>query len=121
MFFGGVPMKMDKGLIGGSTILLVLSLLEVTDRYGYEMIKELDLRSDKTFQFKEGTLYPVLHKLENNGYVKSYIVKADTGKKRKYYQITRSGKKQLVEEKKKWEVFSTSVNKVIAGDLHAHA
>lgn len=114
-------MKIDKGLMGGSTILLLLSLLEEGDRYGYEIIKELELRSDKTFQFKEGTLYPVLHKLENKGYVKSYKAKGDTGKERKYYQITKKGKKQLVEEKKKWEVFSTSVNKIIGGELNVFA
>ena len=114
-------MKIDKGLIGGSTILLLLSLLEEADRYGYEIIKELELRSDKTFQFKEGTLYPVLHKLENKGYLKSYKAKGDTGKERKYYQITKKGKNQLVEEKQKWEVFSTSVNKIIGGELNAFA
>ena len=112
-------MKIDKGLIGGSTILLILTLLKEKDRYGYEMIKELDFRSDSTFQFKEGTLYPVLHKLENNGYVKSYSAKGDTGRERKYYQITAKGKKQLVEEKSNWEKFSLSVNKVIGGNIHA--
>ena len=114
-------MKIDKGLIGGSTILLLLSLLEEADRYGYEIIRELEIRSDKTFQFKEGSLYPVLHKLENSGYVKSYMAKGDTGKERRYYQITKEGKKQLVEEKKKWEVFSMSVNKVIGGESNAFA
>lgn len=114
-------MDFDKGLIGGSTILLLLSLLEETDRYGYEIIKELELRSDKTFQFKEGTLYPVLHKLENNGYVESYMAKGDTGKERRYYKITKKGKKQLVEEKEKWESFSKSVNKIIGGGVHAFA
>lgn len=114
-------MNIDKGLIGGSTILLVLCLIEEADKYGYEIIKELELRSDKTFQFKEGTLYPVLHKLENNGYVKSYMAKGDTGKERRYYQITKTGKKQLLEEKKKWEVFTVSVNKVIGGEAHAFA
>lgn len=114
-------MKIDKGLIGGSTILLLLSLLEESDKYGYEIIKELELRSDKTFQFKEGTLYPVLHKLENSGYLKSYLSKGDSGKERRYYQITKSGKKQLVEEKEKWKAFSISVNKVIGGEVHAFA
>lgn len=114
-------MKFDKGLMGGSTILLLLSLLDETDRYGYEIIKELELRSDKAFQFREGTLYPVLHKLENSGYVKSYVSKGDSGKERKYYQITKTGKKQLVEEKKKWDMFSISVNKVIGGESHAFA
>lgn len=114
-------MEIDKGLIGGSTILLLLSLIEETDRYGYEIIKELELRSDKAFQFKEGTLYPVLHKLENGGYLKSYMAKGDAGKERRYYSITKNGKKQLVEEKKKWDMFSISVNKVIGGELHAFA
>jgi DNA-binding PadR family transcriptional regulator len=114
-------MKIDKGLIGGSTILLLLSLLEETDRYGYEIIKELESRSDNAFQFKEGTLYPVLHKLENSGYVESYMAKGDTGKERRYYRITKNGKKQFIEEKKKWEMFSISVNKVIGGELHAFA
>lgn len=112
-------MKIDKGLIGGSTNLLLLSLLDEADRYGYEIIKELELRSDKAFQFKEGTLYPVLHKLENSGFVKSYMAKGDTGKERRYYQITKKGKKQLVEEREKWKVFSTSVSKVIGGEIHA--
>lgn len=114
-------MEFDKGLIGGSTILLLLSLLDETDRYGYEIIKELELRSDKAFQFREGTLYPVLHKLENSGYVKSYMSKGDTGKERRYYQITKSGRQQLIEEKKKWDMFSISVNKVIGGGSHAFA
>lgn len=114
-------MEIDKGLIGGSTILLLLSLLEEADMYGYEIIKKLELKSDKTFQFKEGTLYPVLHKLENKGYVKSYISKANTGKERKYYRITNSGRKQLAEEKEKWERFSVSINKVIGGGIHAFA
>ncbi len=114
-------MKIDKGFIGGSTNLLVLSLLSEKDRYGYDIIKELEIRSDSTFQFKEGTLYPVLHKLENKGYIKSYISKGDTNKERKYYKITENGKKQLDEEIKKWEAFSTSITKVIGGESHAIA
>lgn len=115
---GGVIVKIDKGLIGGSTVLLLLSLLQERDRYGYEIIKELEVRSDNTFQFKEGTLYPILHKLENSGYVKSYLAKGDAGRDRKYYQITGRGIKQLIEEKQQWEVFTKSVEKVILGDDH---
>lgn len=112
-------MKIDKGFIAGSTTLLLLSLLDEADKYGYEIIKELEARSDKTFQFKEGTLYPVLHKLEKEGYVKSYMAIGDTGKERRYYQITKKGQRQLAEEKKKWQIFSQSVNKVIGGEVNA--
>lgn len=116
---GGVCMKIDKGLVGGSTVLLILSLLKERDMYGYEIIKELELRSDKTFQLKEGTLYPLLHKLKNKGYLKSYLNKGDTGKQRKYYKITKKGVKQLAEEREMWKMFSVSVNKVIGGELNA--
>ena len=57
-------MKLDKGLVAGSSTLLVLSLLEHTDLYGYQMIEELARRSNDVFQMKEGTLYPILHGLE---------------------------------------------------------
>lgn len=108
-------MNYDKGLIGGSTVLLLLSLLQEQDRYGYEIIKELEIRSEKAFQFKEGTLYPVLHRLEAKGYVKSYKAKGDTGKTRKYYKITKSGIEELEVETETWKSFSESVQKVIAG------
>lgn len=110
-------MNFDKGLIGGSTILLILSLVGEKDRYGLEIINELEKRSDNTFKFKEGTLYPVLHKLENDGYLKSYKAKGDRGRARKYYEITKRGRKQLANEKEKWIKFSEGVNKVIGGEL----
>ena len=109
-------MKIDKGFLGGGTHLLLLTLLNEKDMYGYEIIGELETRSDNVFKFKEGTLYPVLHKLENEGYLNSYKAKGDTGRQRKYYQITRSGKKQLIEEKEQWKVFSKSMNKILVGD-----
>ena len=65
-------MKADKNLLSGSTTLLVLSLLAAGDKYGYEMIAELEAKSDDTFTLKEGTLYPILHGLENDGAVNSY-------------------------------------------------
>lgn len=113
-------MTINKGLLGGSTPLLLLSLLEDRDRYGYEIIKTLEDRSDNTFSFKEGTLYPVLHKLENDGHVRSYYKEKD-GRQRRYYAITDRGKKQLAEEKVQWERFSFAVKKVIGGEANALA
>ena len=77
--------------------LLLLSLLRDQDRYGYEMISELERRSDHTFQMKEGTLYPVLKKLEAGGCVTSYPAEAN-GRTRKYYRITQRGLVQLAQE-----------------------
>lgn len=109
-------MKINRGFISGATDLLLLSLISEGDMYGYEIISELEKKSDKIFQFKEGTLYPILHRLENGGYLKSYKKKGDAGRQRKYYQITRLGKEQLLEEKKEWEIFSESINTIIVGE-----
>ncbi len=76
-------MEIDKGLIGGSTVLMLLSLLENGDCYGYEIIKKIDEKSGNIFKFKEGTLYPVLHKMENQNLVNSYRKTAENGKERK--------------------------------------
>ncbi len=105
-------MKISKELIKGSTSILVLSVLKDNDLYGYKIIKELQLRSEKVFDFKEGTLYPVLHALEKEGFLESYWEEYDN-RKRKYYHITRKGKKALTEKQKEWQMFSKTVNKVL--------
>ena len=94
-------MKLDKGLIAGSSTLLVLSLLEKEDMYGYQMITELSRRSNDTFQMKEGTLYPILHA-------------APTGRVRKYYAITPRGRELLSEKKAEWAQFSHGVDQVLS-------
>ena len=94
------------------TPLLVLSLLESEDMYGYQMIVELERRSDRTFHMKEGTLYPVLKKLENAGAVTCY--ESDTaGRMRKYYRITPAGLAQLQEEKEAWRGYSHGIDAVL--------
>ena len=81
-------MTVNKGYLAGGASLLVLSLLEKEDQYGYQIIRRLEERSQKVFSLQEGTLYPVLHKLENKGYITSYEQQAPTGRMRKYYRIT---------------------------------
>ena len=95
--------KADKNLLSGSTTLLVLSLLSSGDKYGYEMIAELEARSDHTFTLKEGTLYPILHTLEKDGAVKSYEKEAPTGRMRKYYRITETGVERIRAFLDEWE------------------
>ena len=63
---------MDKNYLSGSSSLILLSLISRKDMYGYELIKELEILSDMSFQFREGTLYPILHKLENMRWIESY-------------------------------------------------
>ena len=114
-------MKVDKSLLSGSTTLLVLSLLKTGDMYGYEMIAELSRRSDKTFELKEGTLYPILHGLEQEKCVRSYEKEAPTGRTRKYYHVTKKGLRLLDEKKEEWTEFSKTVNAILAGAAPALA
>ena len=95
------------------TQLLVLSLLSGEDMYGYQMIVELARRSDHTFEMKEGTLYPVLHGLEKNGYVEAYQQEAPTGRMRKYYRLTRKGGAMLRTEAEAWQSYAGAVNAVL--------
>ena len=95
------------------TQLLVLSLLSGEDMYGYQMIVELARRSDHTFEMKEGTLYPVLHGLEKEGYVEAYQQEAPTGRMRKYYHLTRKGGAMLRTEAEAWQSYAGAVNAVL--------
>ena len=106
-------MKINKELLKGSTTVLILSLLNRKDMYGYEMIKEMEERSKNIFSFKEGTLYPILHSLENENYIEAYWDSSNGNRKRKYYKITPAGKKVLIEKEKEWKLFSSTVNNVL--------
>lgn len=109
-------MKINRELLKGSTDLLVLSVIKNENMYGYQMIKEIKAKSDDLFEFQEGTLYPILHKLEEKKYISSYWNEV-SGKKRKYYAITNDGKKHYEAKKEEWKKFSESVNQVIGGAL----
>ena len=114
-------MKFDKGLMAGSSTMLILSLLEGADMYGYQMIEELSRRSNDTFQMKEGTLYPILHTLEKEKCLTSYQQEAPTGRQRKYYRITRKGKKLLEEKREEWAAFRQGVDRVLSDGANAFA
>lgn len=106
-------MKINKELMKGSTSILILSLLEKRDMYGYQITQELKKQSENIFELKEGTLYPMLHGLENESAIASYWFDTDNGKRRKYYQITPLGKKLLIEKKREWKTYSNAVNTII--------
>ena len=108
-------MKISKSLLAGSAGMLILHLLEEKEMYGYEITDVLEQRSDSTFAFKAGTLYPLLHSLEQSGYVTSRESEAENGRMRKYYSITDDGRKFLKSKSDEWEVFSGAVNKVMGG------
>lgn len=106
-------MAADKSLVSGNTSMLILRLLEEKDMYGYEMIDTLREKSKNVFELKAGTLYPLLHSMEDKGFVDAYEKEA-VGKIRKYYQITKSGRKHLEEKKSQWQEYSRAVMSVLA-------
>ena len=110
-------MTINKNLLTGSTTMLLLKLLEDKDMYGYQMIEELSMRSDDTFSLKAGTLYPLLHTLEEKGMVESYEENADNTRVRKYYSITKKGRKLLVEKTEEWKTYASKINQVLQGGV----
>jgi DNA-binding PadR family transcriptional regulator len=118
MNIGGLGM--DKNFMGSHSNLLILSLISRKDMYGYEIIKELEVLSDQSFQLKEGTLYPILHKLENMKWVSSYMTLTENNIKRKYYKITQLGLQQFAEEKQTWDAYKSSIVKVLGGQKYVN-
>lgn len=104
-----------------STAMLVLALLKQGEMYGYQIIEELDRRSEHVFQMKEGTLYPILHALEKDKCLSSYQQEAPTGRVRKYYRLTRKGKKLLDDKRAEWAAFHQGVDSVLSGGASALA
>ncbi len=106
-------MSVNKELLKGSTATLVLQLLHKKTMYGYEIIKDLEQLSSGLFELREGTLYPILHTLEENGLVKAEWVGKEGERQRKYYHITKDGKAHLKDKKKEWTEFRNAVDKII--------
>jgi DNA-binding PadR family transcriptional regulator len=102
----------QKELLKGSTETLLLSLLAREAMYGYQLVKEMERRSSGYFRFREGTLYPALHRLERRGLVQGKWQEAPNGMPRRYYYITPRGRRVLAERLAEWERFSRAVNLV---------
>lgn len=105
-------MSIDKSLVSGSTTMLLLKLLSEKDMYGYEMIEMPRRRSQNVFELKAGTLYPLLHSLEEKNLLTVYEQEV-SGKVRKYYGITRHGRNLLREKQEEWDVYSQAVRNVL--------
>ena len=108
-------MARESNPLGGSTAMLLMKLLEERDMYGYQMIEELRRRSDHTFDLKAGTLYPLLHGLEEKGWVTAYLEEENAARPRKYYHLTKTGREQLREKKEEWSRYARAVDRVLEG------
>ncbi|MBN1618598.1 PadR family transcriptional regulator [Candidatus Dojkabacteria bacterium] len=106
-------MKISKELMKGSTVQLILSCLSDEDMYGYQIIKKIKTKSKNIFNMGEGTIYPILHRLEKQGFLKSYWEKQIGLPDKKYYKITEKGISKLHEEINEWKKYTKAVNNVI--------
>ena len=106
-------MAQDRELVKGSIDSLLLSLIGQQPMYGYQIIKELEKRSQGYFKFKEGTLYPALHRLEKAGLVVGKWQMLLNGRPRRYYHITTKGRSKLAMERTQWQDFLNAMNLII--------
>lgn len=96
-------MDINKDLMAASSAPIVLALLADGDSYGYALIKRVRELSGGRMEWSDGMLYPVLHRLERLGHIEAHWERAESGRRRKYYRITRSGRAQLLEERRQWQ------------------
>src|SRR5213595_4294266 len=96
-------MDMSKDLVAASATPLVLAIIAEGDSYGYAIIKRVTELSGGHLQWTDGMLYPVLHRLERQGLVAAKWGTSETGRRRKYYRITREGRTQLTEQRQRWK------------------
>jgi len=100
-------------LMKGSSEPLLLCLVGQQPMYGYQILKELERRSQGYFKFKEGTLYPALHRLEKAGLITGRWQTLPSGRQRRYYHITDKGNRLLVVKRDQWQDFLTAMNLII--------
>lgn len=109
-------MAVDKTTMSGNMTMLILKLVDEKDMYGYEMIDTLRKKSQNVFELKAGTLYPLLHGLEDKGLLSVYEQEY-AGKIRKYYRITKEGKTLLAKKKEEWYEYKRAITNVLAMEV----
>jgi PadR family transcriptional regulator, regulatory protein PadR len=102
-------------MLKGHLDMIVLAALSAGPAHGYAVIEEIKLRSGGAFDLPEGTIYPVLHRLEEAGLLSGRWVTAESGRRRRVYALTRRGERALVDQRAVWERFSDAVRSLFKG------
>lgn len=108
-------MSIQEQMRKGTTTVIILNLLADADRpmYGYEIIQELEARSQGVFHFKEGLIYPRLHELERQGLLRAEWQGGEGRRQRKFYTITEAGRRRLERELQGWRTLTEQVNRML--------
>jgi len=110
-------MEYARELLKGNTDCLLLCLINRQPTYGYQIIKELERQSNGYFRFREGTLYPALHRLEKNKLIKGRWQMLPSGQQRRYYYITEKGQQVLTGRLVDWQDFLTAVRLITQPEM----
>ena len=102
----------SKNLTAASTKPIILGILKQGNSYGYLIIKKIKEISGGKMKYSDGMLYPVLHRLEKDGLIKSNWTMNKDSRPRKYYEITELGKAELIEEKQQWKQVNAVLNQI---------
>ncbi len=108
-------MEFSKKLVGSTTSTLILAVIGEKDRHGYEIVQRVNQLSNGAFQWREGTVYPALHRLEKQGLIAGEWHSAKSGRQRRVYALTPQGRHELSRQEQQWSEFATSVNRVLEG------
>jgi PadR family transcriptional regulator PadR len=103
---------LDRDLKKGSAELLILSLLESQQRHGYEISKLIDTRSKGTVKFRVASLYPLLYRLEDRGWIQGRWIEKTGQRRRRYYRLTAAGRKMLAQRRLGWEAFVEAIRRI---------
>ena len=105
-------MKIAKDLVAASAVPMVLSILEEGESYGYAILQRVRALSGGDLEWTDGMLYPVLHRLEAQGYVRGRWGESEVGRKRKYYALQGAGRRALADQKEQWQVVLATLNRL---------
>jgi DNA-binding PadR family transcriptional regulator len=104
-------MNVGKDLVAASATPLILGILSEGESYGYAIIKRVAELSGGELQWTDGMLYPVLHRLERNGFVEADWGQSESGRQRKYYRLTKSGEDELASQRRQWQVVDAALRR----------
>ncbi len=106
-------MAKPNDLIQGTLDLLILKTVSLEPKHGWAIAKRIQQISDEVLQVQQGSLYPALHRLEQQGWIQAHWAETETGRNAKFYSLTRAGRSQLKKELESWDRLSNAVNLVV--------
>jgi DNA-binding PadR family transcriptional regulator len=110
-------MELEKDLVAASATPLVLAILSEGESYGYAIIKRVAELSKGEMQWTDGMVYPLLHRLERNGFVEAVWGASETGRRRKYYRLTKAGTDHLDRQRRQWQMVDLALRGIWRGIL----